>query len=128
MFWRCALAVSAAAGALLLAAPARPAFAPVARAAELSVRVPAVLIHPPRDMPLGKPLQVLVALHGMGGNGDQMASQLAAQADRNHWLLVAPTIQYGDWTDPAQVAREEPQLIQWLSEYLDQLPDIIGAP
>src|SRR5947208_5086742 len=108
MLTRCALAVSAAAAVLVLAAPARPAFAPVARAAELSARVPAVMVHPPRELPTGQPLQVLVVLHGMGGSGEQIASQLVAQADRNHWLLVAPTIDYGDWTDPAQIAREEP--------------------
>jgi len=128
MLSRCALAVSAAAVLLLLAAPVRPAFAPVARAAELSARVPAVMVHPPRDLPTGRPLQVLVALHGMGGNGELIAAQLVAQADRNHWLLVAPTIEYGDWTDPSQIAREEPQLIQWLADYLDQLPDMVGVP
>jgi pimeloyl-ACP methyl ester carboxylesterase len=71
---------------------------------------------------------VLVALHGMGGAGDQFASDLIAQADRNHWLLVAPTIAYGDWTDPVQVAREDPALIHWLSDYLDTLPTQVGLP
>jgi pimeloyl-ACP methyl ester carboxylesterase len=128
MFSRCALAVSAAAVLLHLAVPARPAFAPVARAAELTARIPAVVVYPPREMPPGKPLQVLVALHGMGGHGEQIASQLIEHADRNHWLLVAPTIEYGDWTDPAQIAREEPVLIKWLSNYLDQLPELVQAP
>jgi pimeloyl-ACP methyl ester carboxylesterase len=129
MFLRCALAVSAAVVLFFSGATARPAHAPVARAAELSSKIQDVLVHPPRDLPTnGKPLQVLVALHGMGGNGSQLASQLVNQADRNHWLLVAPTIDYGDWTDPAQIGREEPQLIRWLSDYLDQLPDVIGVP
>src|SRR5215472_1378209 len=129
MLLRCALAVSAAVVLFFSGATARPAHAPVARAAELSSKIQDVLVHPPRDLPTnGKPLQVLVALHGMGGNGSQLASQLVSQADRNHWLLVAPTIDYGDWTDPAQIGREEPQLIRWLSDYLDQLPDIIGIP
>jgi len=73
-------------------------------------------------------LQVLVALHGMGSTGDQLASRLIEQADRNHWLLIAPTVNYGDWTDPAAIAREEPQLIRWLADYLDQLPEMIGVP
>jgi pimeloyl-ACP methyl ester carboxylesterase len=127
MLLRCALAVSAAVVLFFSAASARPAFAPVARAAELSARVPAVLVHPPRELPTDKPIQVLVALHGMGGSGDQLASQLVAHADRNHWLLVAPTIEYGDWTDPAQIAREEPVLIDWLTTYLDQLPEVTGV-
>jgi pimeloyl-ACP methyl ester carboxylesterase len=64
----------------------------------------------------------------MGSTGDQLASRLIEQADRNHWLLIAPTMNYGDWTDPAAIAREEPQLIRWLAAYLDQLPDMIGIP
>src|SRR4051812_40409922 len=46
----------------------------------------------------GKPLQVLLALHGMGGNGADFSKDLFEQADRYGWLLVAPTIDYGDWT------------------------------
>jgi pimeloyl-ACP methyl ester carboxylesterase len=128
MLLRCGLALSAAVALFICAAPARPTFAPVARAAELSAAVPSVYVRPPREVVPGKPLQVLVALHGMGGTGEQIADRLVAQADRNHWLLIAPTVKYGDWNDPAQIAREEPQLINWLADYLDQLPEMIGAP
>jgi poly(3-hydroxybutyrate) depolymerase len=75
-----------------------------------------------------KPLQVLLALHGMGGNGPDFSRELIAQADRNGWLLVAPTIDYGDWTNPNVVANEDPLLIQALNAYLDGLPQLIGAP
>jgi pimeloyl-ACP methyl ester carboxylesterase len=78
--------------------------------------------------PNGEPLQALVALHGMGGNGEQFAAGLISEADRNHWLLVAPTINYGDWTDPNQVAGEDPRLIKWLGDYLDHLSDYAGLP
>jgi pimeloyl-ACP methyl ester carboxylesterase len=128
MLLRCGLALSAAVALIICAAPARPSFAPVARAAELSAAVPAVYVRPPKEVPPGQPLQVLVALHGMGGTGEQIADRLVAQADRNHWLLIAPTVKYGDWNDPAQIAREEPQLIAWLADYLDHLPEMIGAP
>jgi pimeloyl-ACP methyl ester carboxylesterase len=128
MLLRCGLALSAAVALLICAAPARPTFAPVARAAELSAAVPAVYIRPPREVPPGAPLQVLVALHGMGGTGEQIADRLVAHADRNRWLLIAPTVKYGDWNDPAQIAREEPQLISWLADYLDHLPELIGTP
>jgi len=73
-----------------------------------------------------KPLQVLVALHGMGGNGEQFAQDLVEQADHYHWLIVAPTVAYGDWMDPSVVAREDPILIQTLLEYVDQLPQTTG--
>jgi len=128
MLLRCGLALLAAVALFLATAPARPTFAPVARAAELSSVVPSVLVRPPREVVPGAPLQVLVALHGMGATGDQIANRLITQADRNHWLLIAPTINYGDWTDPKQIAREEPALIRWLADYLDHLPEIIGAP
>jgi pimeloyl-ACP methyl ester carboxylesterase len=128
MLLRCGLASLAAVALFLCAAPARPTFAPVARAAELSAIVPAVYVRPPREPTPGAPVQVLVALHGMGATGEQIASKLVAQADRNHWLLIAPTVNYGDWTDPAQIAREEPRLIKWLAEYLDHLPEMIGVP
>jgi pimeloyl-ACP methyl ester carboxylesterase len=73
-------------------------------------------------------LQVLVALHGLGGNGEQFANHLVAQADRNRWLIVAPTISYGDWTDPSQIASEDPRLIRWLDEYLEHLADQVVSP
>jgi pimeloyl-ACP methyl ester carboxylesterase len=72
------------------------------------------------------PVQVLVALHGMGGTGADFAAPLAAHADQHHWVLVAPTLPYGDWTDPARLAHEEPALVAWLAAYLDQLPDRTG--
>src|SRR5438067_2157311 len=74
----------------------------------------------------GKPLQVLLALHGMGGNGEAFAKDLVEQADHYGWLLVAPTIDYGDWTNTAAVTREEPILIRALADYLDQLPQSTG--
>lgn len=78
--------------------------------------------------PPGKPMQVLVALHGMGGNGQDFSRDLLEQADRNGWLIVAPTIDYGDWTNPNVVANEDPLLIQAINDYLDGLPGLTGAP
>jgi pimeloyl-ACP methyl ester carboxylesterase len=86
------------------------------------VRLP----RPPQ--PPGRPLQALLALHGMGGNGQDFSKELFEQADRNGWLIVAPTIDYGDWTNPNIVAAEEPLLIQAISAYLDGLPQLVGAP
>jgi pimeloyl-ACP methyl ester carboxylesterase len=126
---RCALATVFAMVLVLWSMPARTALAPVARAAELPAGIPNVYVHVPKDVPQGgQQLEVLVALHGMGGNGEQFASNFLAEADRNHWLLIAPTINYGDWTDPNQVAREDPRLISWLDEYLDNLGEYVGLP
>lgn len=75
-----------------------------------------------------QPLQVLVVLHGMGGNGPDFSRDLVDAADRYGWVIVAPTIQYGDWTNPDVVAHEDPLLIQALSAYLDGLPQFVGMP
>ncbi len=101
------------------------AFSP-AVATEQVRKVRSVWLRPPSATLKGEPLQVLVALHGMGGNGEDFARDLVADADRNRWLIVAPTIDYGDWRDPQQVADEEPALIEWLSSYLDALSSQYG--
>src|ERR671932_2678715 len=88
-----------------------------------------VYIRPPRGAATAtKPLQVLLALHGMGGSGEDFSKDLVEQADKYGWLLVAPTIDYGDWTNPSVVAREDPVLIRALADYLDQLPERTGLP
>ncbi len=125
---RFALATVLALVLVLWTMPARTVLAPVAKAAELPAGIPSVYLHLPRDLPTNSPVQVLVALHGMGGNGEQFAANLLRDAERNQWLIVAPTIDYGDWTDPAQVAREDPRLIRWLAGYLDHLDLYAGVP
>jgi pimeloyl-ACP methyl ester carboxylesterase len=83
---------------------------------------------PVRGAAPGQPLQVLVVLHGMGASGEEFSRDFFSQADRYGWLIVAPTIDYGDWTRPQVVAREEPVLIDAISKYLDQLPERTGVP
>jgi pimeloyl-ACP methyl ester carboxylesterase len=119
-----ALAFMVPGGTQAFAAPG-PTFA--ALRASGAAEVKDVYIRAPRSAPDG-PLQVLIALHGMGGNGADFGSALASQADANGWLIVAPTISYGDWTNPNQIRREEPALIAWLSDYISQLGDRTGFP
>jgi poly(3-hydroxybutyrate) depolymerase len=82
-----------------------------------------VYVRPPQNAPEGQPLQVLIALHGMGGNGPDFAGKFASLADAHGWLIVAPTISYGDWTDPDQIMREDPSLVAWLSDYVRHLAE-----
>jgi pimeloyl-ACP methyl ester carboxylesterase len=105
-------------GAQALAAPS-PTFA-VLRAMG-GAEGQGVFVRPPVDAVDGQPLQVLLALHGMGGNGPDFGNALASQADAHGWLIVAPTIRYGDWTDPVKIAREDPALVAWLSDYVRNL-------
>jgi poly(3-hydroxybutyrate) depolymerase len=73
----------------------------------LPSNVSSVFVRFPQSNPsASQPLRVLVALHGIGGDGAAFAGDLTTAADQNGWILVAPTIAYGDWMDPTQVARE----------------------
>jgi pimeloyl-ACP methyl ester carboxylesterase len=87
-----------------------------------------VFVRPPAAIPDDRPLQVVIALHGMGGRGVDFANALTGQADRYGWLLVAPTVDYGDWTDPNQIAHEDPALSAWLSEQIQSLVDNAEYP
>jgi len=118
--------------ALVLVAPGAPAFAaqgPTVATLRASgaAQVSDVYVRLPQSNPSG-PLQILVALHGMGGNGPEFGGTLASQADANGWLIVAPTISYGDWTNPEVISREDPALIAWLSSYIETLTQRTGIP
>ena len=80
----------------------------------LPAQVSSVFVRFPNTSPTdAQPLRVLVALHGIGGDGAAFANDLTAVADQHAWVLVAPTITYGDWMDPVQVAHEDAALINW---------------
>ncbi|HET6315971.1 MAG TPA: hypothetical protein VFG86_05910, partial [Chloroflexota bacterium] len=101
---------------------------PVGSAALAGTPIKSVYVRPARGAQTTAPQQVLLALHGMGGNGELFARDLVDQADQYGWLLVAPTIDYGNWKDPMQVATEDPVLIRALVAYIDQLPQQAGYP
>ena len=109
----------------LVGAAAEPSATVVAALAGTPIR--GIYVRPPRGaVPSGQPLQVLLLLHGMGGNGEDFARDFADQADRYGWLLVAPSIAYGDWKDPNTLTREDPVLINALAGFVDQLSDRTG--
>jgi pimeloyl-ACP methyl ester carboxylesterase len=87
----------------------------------------AVYVHAPPDLHArAEPVQVVVALHGMGGEGRGFCQSFLAAADRNGWVVVAPTFAYRNWKDPATVAEDDVALTRQLVQYLDRLPDRIG--
>jgi pimeloyl-ACP methyl ester carboxylesterase len=115
------------AATVLWPATASIAASPGTNGALIGTNIRSVYVRAPRGGTLpGRPVQVLLALHGMGGTGEEFSKDLVDQADRDGWLIVAPTIGYGDWTNPSVVAREEPILIRALADYLDQLPQATG--
>jgi pimeloyl-ACP methyl ester carboxylesterase len=74
------------------------------------------------------PRTALVALHGMGGTGPGMAGRLLRLAHERNWLVIAPTIPYGDWRDPNQLVSEELRLLPQLASVLDAVPAETGVP
>lgn len=83
-------------------------------------------VHIPAGAP--EPLTVLVAFHGMGGSGEDFSRPLLQRAEAERWVIVAPTFDYGDWRDPAQLTREAKRDMPRLASFLDRLPDVTGLP
>ncbi len=81
-----------------------------------------LFVHLPPDAAAYQPLRVLVALHGVGSNGETFAQDLIGEADQNHWLLLAPTIQYADWMKASQLLADDLLFGQMLRVELDALP------
>ncbi len=73
-----------------------------------------------------QPVRVLVALHGMGGNGVDFSRDLLATAAENDWLVVAPTFAYRDYRDPALVREDDATFLPALAAILDGLPARVG--
>jgi len=87
-------------------------------------RVDGFYVHVPAGA--REPLTALVALHGMGADGEDFSRSLRERSDVEGWALVAPTYQYGDWRDPSQLAREAAEEMPRLASFLDRLPEITG--
>jgi len=83
------------------------------------------MIHVPPGA--SEPLTVLVALHGMGGNGDDISRSIRSRTDAQGWVVVAPTLNYGNWTDPSVVTQEATAHYPRLNALLDRLPTVIGS-
>ena len=79
-------------------------------------------VHVPPQANAGQPLRVLVVLHGMGGSGEVFSQSLVGEAERNGWVLVAPTFQYHDYLDPKQLMEDDILFAQRIQDTLAVLP------
>lgn len=79
-------------------------------------------IHLPPQVDQRQPLRVLFVLHGMGARGDAFAQSLIADADRNNWVIVAPTMAFQDYMQPALVVEDDLKISQMLIDTLEVLP------
>jgi pimeloyl-ACP methyl ester carboxylesterase len=73
-------------------------------------------------------LRILIALHGMGDQGDHFAADLVPFAEADHWVVIAPTIVYGNNFDADQVRREDLALCDQLAATLDELSATLDLP
>jgi predicted esterase len=79
----------------------------------------------PPPAPTGQPVRLVVALHGMGGNGADMAAMLGSQVGERGWALLAPTMPYRDYRDP-ELVRRDGELLPRLRALIDALPARTG--
>lgn len=86
-----------------------------------------VFVHLPPQIAPDETLRVLLVLHGMGGQGAAFAQPLIDAADRNRWVLVAPTMPYAaNYLDPAPLMQEDLEVVKYLQTLLDGLPARLG--
>ena len=90
----------------------------------LSAR-PAYTVYVPEGPDVPRP--AVMVLHGMGGSGPGIATQLLSQARDRNWIVIAPTVPYGDWRDPNQLTGEELRLLPQLSTLIDYVRDEAGV-
>ncbi|CAA9285094.1 MAG: hypothetical protein AVDCRST_MAG77-4200 [uncultured Chloroflexi bacterium] len=73
------------------------------------------------------PRQAVLVLHGMGDNGPSIATQLLPYARAHNWVVIAPTIPYGDWRSPDALTGEELRLLPQLANLLASVPAETGV-
>jgi pimeloyl-ACP methyl ester carboxylesterase len=82
---------------------------------------PRYMLYTPSSVPATGPLRLLIALHGIGGNGSDFAKSFMPIAAANGWLLAAPTFSYGNWFDPVVVRREDVALSRQLVGLIEEV-------
>ena len=87
---------------------------------------PDEFVYIPSTAAAHQPVTVLIALHGMSGDGRAFCTALIQEAERNGWVLVAPTFRFQDWHDPAAVAADDLSSMRRLKTILDDLPQRTG--
>ncbi len=83
-------------------------------------------LHLPPDAAKHQPLRPLIVLHGIGSRGDTFSQGLVEEANRNYWLLLAPTMPYRDYMDPSNLLKEDIRFSGLLTDMLDNLPKKLG--
>ncbi len=95
------------------------------------VQVPATTTRPAywAFVPTGdsSPRTILLALHGMGQVGDSLGGQLMPFAQERNWVIIAPTIEYGEWRDPERLALAEARVLPQVMDVVDDARRELGV-
>jgi S-formylglutathione hydrolase FrmB len=83
-------------------------------------------VYVPSNAAQQQPVQILVAMHGMGGDGPSFCQGLLAAADRNGWIVVAPTFKYQDYKNADLVLQDDVSFLPRLLEMIDSIPGRTG--
>ncbi len=91
-----------------------------------SIKEPNLFIYVPSNAAQFQPVQVLVAMHGMGGDGARFCQDLLAAAERNGWIVVAPTFKYQDYKNSTLVLQDDTAFLPRLKAMIDSVPQRTG--
>lgn len=86
------------------------------------VAAPSYFLYVPPGLPADQPVRLIIALHGMGGSGQDFGQAFVPSARAHGWILAAPTFQYGDWQNPTNVRVEDIALGRQLMAMLADVP------
>lgn len=82
-----------------------------------------LFIYVPANAAQFAPVQILVTMHGMGGDGQTFCQNLLATAERNGWIIVAPTFKYQDYKNPDLVLHDDLAFLPRLLAMIDSVPE-----
>lgn len=72
------------------------------------------------------PLQILVTVHGMGGDGKGFCQNLINRAEQDGFVIIAPTFQYQDYRDQNLVLWDDTHMLPRMKQIIDDLPGKTG--
>jgi len=78
-------------------------------------------VYVPPTLDPTRPAPILLALHGYAGSGSGIAARLRSCADQYGWMLLAPTMAYGDYFDPQQLRSDAQQNLPRVHQMIDEL-------
>ncbi len=117
--------VCTAAGTGVVAAGTTPTVAPTTTASDKNNDY---FLYIPTNAAARGPLQVLVTIHGMGGDGAGFCQNLINRAEQDGWIIVSPTFKYQDYFNPDSVLQDDVRMLPHLKQIVDGLPAQTGLP